>query len=298
MTKESGNGNGSESDADGEESTENGGGDAKGDGTMDGEDSEDDGSTAESQKTNGEGESNGSTDDDSPNDSYQNNSKQNAGGTQNAMDRALNNMIDETAREREYIDAPKAILDNVIVDHADIASDLATFISSVASRSDALARAAVEMQQFERESRKTINMMVQQFQRRQSADILERTSVSQTGILDVNTMHTYKWNEDLFLRAEEVAEGKNHGLVLFVDWSGSMCDIMEDTIKQMIQMVLFCKKVGIPFEVYSFTSNMRCSKRYYDMTDEEIAAMQAIKSFEGDDMAHNQFCLNNYLRVA
>ena len=292
---ESGNGNGSESDADGEESTENGGGDAKGDGTMDGEDSEDDGSTAESQKTNGEGESNGSTDDDSPNDSYQNNSKQNAGGTQNAMDRALNNMIDETAREREYIDAPKAILDNVIVDHADIASDLATFISSVASRSDALARAAVEMQQFERESRKTINMMVQQFQRRQSADILERTSVSQTGILDVNTMHTYKWNEDLFLRAEEVAEGKNHGLVLFVDWSGSMCDIMEDTIKQMIQMVLFCKKVGIPFEVYSFTSNMRCSKRYYDMTDEEIAAMQAIKSFEGDDMAHNQFCLNNYL---
>lgn len=290
---ESGSGS-SESDAgEGEDTNETGS--AKGDGTMDGEDSEDDGSTAESKQTNGDGESEGSVEDDSPNDSYENNSKQNAGGTQNAMDRALNNMIDDSAREREYIDAPKAILDNVVVDHADIASDLASFIAERPERFEGLAAAAVEMQQFERESRKTINMMAQQFQRRQSADILQRTSVSQTGILDVNKMHTYKWNEDMFLRAEEVAEGKNHGLVLFVDWSGSMCDIMEDTIKQMIQMVLFCKKVGIPFEVYSFTSNMRSQKRYYDMTDEEHAEMMAIKSFEGDNMERNQFCLNNYL---
>ena len=295
---ESGSGS-SESDAgEGDDTDETTSGSAKGDGTMDGEDSEDDGSTAESKQTSGNGESEGSIDDDSPNDSYENNSKQNAGGTQNAMDRALSNMIDEGAHERQYVDAPKAILDNVIVDHADIASDIERFVSERPERTTAMAAASIEMQQFERESRKTINMMAQQFQRRQSADILERTSVSQTGVLDVNKMHTYKWNEDMFLRAEEVAEGKNHGLVLFVDWSGSMCNIMEDTIRQMIQMVLFCKKVGIPFEVYSFTSNLRTkSTSYYNMTDEEREEMYNIKSFEGEANVHcqGQFCLNNYL---
>ena len=68
-----------------------------------------------------------------------------------------------------------------------------------------------------------------------------------------------------------------------------MTDIMEDTIKQMIQMVLFCKKVGIPFEVYSFTSNLRTSSTlYYNMTDEEREEMYNIKSFEGEANVHSR----------
>jgi len=40
---------------------------------------------------------------------------------------------------------------------------------------------------------------------------------------------------------------------MFVDWSGSMAPNMEGCIKQLIELTLFCKKVNIPFEVYSFT---------------------------------------------
>ena len=40
-----------------------------------------------------------------------------------------------------------------------------------------------------------------------------------------------------------------------LDWSGSMCDVMLDTIKQLYNLMWFCKKVSIPFEVYAFTND-------------------------------------------
>ncbi|NBW58432.1 hypothetical protein EBR43_11805 [bacterium] len=34
-----------------------------------------------------------------------------------------------------------------------------------------------------------------------------------------------------------------------------MCDVMLDTVKQLFNLVWFCKKVAIPFEVYAFTTD-------------------------------------------
>ena len=74
-------------------------------------------------------------------------------------------------------------------------------------------------------------------------------------MLDCTKLHTYKYNEDLFKKVTTLADGKNHGLVFLLDWSGSMCDVMLDTVKQLFNLVWFCKKVAIPFEVYAFTSD-------------------------------------------
>jgi hypothetical protein len=52
-----------------------------------------------------------------------------------------------------------------------------------------------------------------------------------------------------------IPDGKNHGLVFILDWSGSMCDSLLDTIKQLYNLVWFCSKVNIPFEVYAFTNS-------------------------------------------
>jgi hypothetical protein len=45
-------------------------------------------------------------------------------------------------------------------------------------------------------------------------------------------------------------------LVMFIDWSGSMNDKIQNTIRQLISLVLFCRKVNIPFEVYAFMENL------------------------------------------
>ena len=47
---------------------------------------------------------------------------------------------------------------------------------------------------------------------------------------------------------------KNHGIVILLDWSGSMNNIMQSTIGQLLILTDFCRKVGVPFEVYAFTN--------------------------------------------
>ena len=41
---------------------------------------------------------------------------------------------------------------------------------------------------------------------------------------------------------------------MFLDLSGSMCDIIEDVTAQAITIAMFCRQVNIPFEAYNFTS--------------------------------------------
>ena len=96
--------------------------------------------------------------------------------------------------------------------------------------------------------------MVQQFQMKQAADLDKRTSVAKSGVLDTINMINYRWSEDIFVKNEVHAEGKNHGIVMYLDWSGSMYNIIKDTIEQLLILTEFCQKVNIPFDVYAFTS--------------------------------------------
>ena len=41
----------------------------------------------------------------------------------------------------------------------------------------------------------------------------------------------------------------------FFDWSGSMNNVMMDTLKQLYNLIWFCRKVQIPYEVYAFTND-------------------------------------------
>ena len=95
---------------------------------------------------------------------------------------------------------------------------------------------------------------MKEFECKKAADSYARATTSRTGVLDCSKLHTYKYNEDLFKKVTTLADGKNHGLVFVLDWSGSMCDVMSDTVKQLFNLVWFCKKVSIPFEVYAFTN--------------------------------------------
>ena len=90
---------------------------------------------------------------------------------------------------------------------------------------------------------------------KKSADAYSRSFQSKTGTLDCTKLHTYKFNEDLFKKVNVIPDGKNHGLIFILDWSGSMGSVIEDTIKQLYNLIWFCSKVNIPFEVYAFTNH-------------------------------------------
>jgi hypothetical protein len=97
--------------------------------------------------------------------------------------------------------------------------------------------------------------MVKEFEMKQAATEYRRTSVSKTGVLDMNKLHQYRTDEDIFKRIAAVKDGRNHALLMFIDWSGSMHNKMEATVKQTLTLVMFARKVGIPFRVYSFSNS-------------------------------------------
>lgn len=95
--------------------------------------------------------------------------------------------------------------------------------------------------------------MATAFNRRKAADAWRRTSIAKTGSLDTLRMNQYLWNEDIFRRTTRTADGKNHGIVILLDWSGSMSGIMQSTMGQLFILADFCRKCGVPFEVYGFS---------------------------------------------
>ena len=59
-------------------------------------------------------------------------------------------------------------------------------------------------------------------------------------------------------------DGQNHGVNILVDWSGSICNEVQDILEQTIILTMFCRKVNIPHRVYLFSD--RISRRETIMT--------------------------------
>ena len=100
---------------------------------------------------------------------------------------------------------------------------------------------------------------------RKSADAYSRASTSRTGVLDCSKLHTYKYNEDLFKKVTVIPDGKNHGLIFILDWSGSMCwPVSKILSNNSITWFGSVPKFKIPFEVYAFTSSVIFDRDRYE----------------------------------
>jgi hypothetical protein len=122
-----------------------------------------------------------------------------------------------------------------------------------------------KFQKVRTEANKISSYLAKEFELRKNADQMKRASISKTGELNMARIANYQFSEDIFKKITVVPGGKSHGLVMFIDWSGSMTEHIQSTIKQLINLVMFCKKVSIPYEVYAFTSTYypECHGQHY-----------------------------------
>ena len=125
--------------------------------------------------------------------------------------------------------------------------------SQIRQRNEILVQQYTKCDEFMSSEKSTVNYLAKQFEMRKAADQHKRTMTSKTGRLDPVKMINYRWSEDIFAKNTTVRDGKNHGFVIVVDWSGSMHDNLVATIKQSITLAMFCRKVGIPFDLYAFS---------------------------------------------
>ena len=102
---------------------------------------------------------------------------------------------------------------------------------------------------FMQNSTTMVNYMVKEFEMKKSADQYKRATTSKLGSLDMRKLHSYKFVDDIFKQITVVPGGKNHGMMFLLDWSGSMSSVMRPTLEQLINLVMFCRRINIPYEV-------------------------------------------------
>ena len=165
---------------------------------------------------------------------------------------------DEDIKETEILNIPKINIDEAIVDYKEINKDLTDFYKEKSQGSESNKKymewVVKTLKKFENEQKPIISYMVKEFEMRKAADLYKRASISKTGSLNMDKLHSYSYNEDIFLKMTNLPGATNHGLVMFVDWSGSMSDNFHNTLKQTMNLIWFCKRVNIPFEVYAFSN--------------------------------------------
>jgi len=231
--------------------------------------------------------------------------------TADNLEDALRNLVQMEGRDNVYIEVPQVDLNTIIVSNKEIHDEIQALHAEIKppvrpnnpSNDERLSyqfemltnqyEQGLQMEknfaQFKKSAQKEVNYLVKEFECKKSASAYARATTSRTGVLDTTKLHTYKYNEDLFKKISVLPDGKNHGLVFILDWSGSMSHIMLDTIKQLYNLMWFCKKVQIPFEVYAFTS----SHPNINGRDEEGQSQYAYEPKDGQVQVERGFSLMN-----
>ena len=187
--------------------------------------------------------------------------------TDNAFRSNEKTLVDQDAANLIYVKAPKVDVEDFIVPMSELYNwehsieltgysrdDVGRYKEKIIPNSEVYGIATKAFEKWNRINAPVINSMAQQFELRKAATAYKKTSIAKTGKLNEDKLWAYKLTEDLFQRALIVPDGKNHGILMFVDLSGSMYKNMSGTVDQMMTVAAFCRKVNIPFDVYGFST--------------------------------------------
>jgi len=209
--------------------------------------------------------------------------------------------LEESPYQSTYAEIPEVDLDAVIASNSQIHTELGDHFKLYSDNNndkkifniDSFEKSDGLYNEFKKSAQKEVNYLVKEFECKKAADSYTRSRVDKTGVLDTTKIHNYRFSEDIFKKVNIVPDGKNHGLIFILDWSGSMSGILEDTIKQLYNLIWFCNKVHIPFEVYAFTNNY--SRVTYEENGTPIIPPPRMKKEEKRLVVNCDFSLLNIL---
>jgi hypothetical protein len=193
--------------------------------------------------------------------------------TAESLEDKIRDLVNYQGQENVYVEIPQVNLETVIAKNAEVHKDIDYWFTEQQKKHNEVhgsysvnifEYADQEFKKFKQSAQKEVNYLVKEFECRKAADSYARATTSRTGVLDTSRLHSYKFSEDLFKKVSVIPDGKNHGLVFVLDWSGSMQNVLQDTCKQLFNLIWFCKKVSIPFEVYAFTNEWRRAQYNYE----------------------------------
>ena len=102
------------------------------------------------------------------------------------------------------------------------------------------------------------------FHQKKKAEELKNTRNVQSGRLNRRALSKYLISDNIFQKTKLLKEGKNHGVVILVDYSSSMIKVIKDTLIQACILGEFCKMNDIPFSIIAF--GITCHRKRDKMT--------------------------------
>ena len=163
-------------------------------------------------------------------------------------------------RKYTYVSLPKPKLKNIIVYNNEFRNMYRKFIQAEIKTHTGNQWYYQELKKdftrHKNEMKKTVMYLVKEFEMKKSATAYKRALTDKTGIIDPLKLKNYKFSDDIFKRLTILPNEKNHGMMMLLDWSGSMQDCLMKTVDQLLNLVWFCQKIKIPYDVYFFTSEM------------------------------------------
>ena len=169
------------------------------------------------------------------------------------------NLLDPKSKNNEYMNIHTfKNTKDYVVDYKLVLKDFDRIMKPDSDRplkSESILRLVSEYRKFTKQQSKKVSYMVKEYEMKKAAAAYSRTKQDKSGVIDPLKLHSYKYNDDIFKRMAITPNGKNHGMMMFIDWSGSMHDKITNTIHQLMNLTMFCKKVNIPFEVYAFNND-------------------------------------------
>ena len=186
--------------------------------------------------------------------------------TADNYDTAVKGITNDEAHTRCYAELPKVDLKKLIIPYSKFIRDIMVYDKKHHNTDydiQQINKAKDRTQKFMKESANIVNYLVKEFEMKKNAKLYARASQDKTGIIDPLKLHSYKFAEDIFKKITTVPNQKNHGMILLLDWSGSMQKHILATVEQLINLTMFVKKINIPFSVYAFMNNHRESKDDY-----------------------------------
>ena len=177
---------------------------------------------------------------------------------------------EENPKSYQYVTLPKPIMNKIIVDAKSINKRITEHyikefkedlrgVQEYGDEEDLMdfennfSRAGV-MAEFKKKNDRFISLMAKEFEMKKAATKYAKARLYTSGDIDVNKIYKYKFDDQLFRKMTKLPKGKNHGMILTLDLSGSMDYNMKGSLEQVCILTAFCKKVQIPFKVFGFAS--------------------------------------------
>ena len=188
-----------------------------------------------------------------------------------------NSLLDATCKPYIYLSFPKPDLTKIITPwkrvHEQMNTHWKTYPTIFTQE-----RIIELTNKFKSKNEKYVSLLVKEFEMRKAAKNFAKNKVSITGDLNINKLANYRIDDNIFRKIMAVPNGKKHGLILLLDYSGSMSDKMNGSIEQILILAMFCRKVNIPYRVYAFgdSQNVRCF-------DHNISRDTLVKCFSRDE---------------